>query len=67
MSRHLHAVTAPVAADLEAQDASLDHECPACQAPRDDYCVNPLTGQYLHGHVSHWQRVKAATTPKDPT
>ena len=68
MTRHLRALPAPVAEDLAAQDASLDVECPLCEAVKDAYCVNPLTGEYLHGRVSHWQRVKAARPPttKDP-
>lgn len=61
MTRHLHAVPAPVAEDLAAQDASLDVECPLCGAERDAYCVNPLTGKPLRGRVSHWQRI-----PKSP-
>lgn len=61
MSRHLHAVTTSVGEDLAAQDAALDVPCPACGAPVDGYCVNPLTGQHLRGRVSHFQRLSAAT------
>ena len=52
-------VPAPVADDLAAQDAALDNPnpCPVCRAQRDSYCVNPLTGRYLHNRVSHWQRI----------
>ena len=65
MTRHLHAVTAPVAADLEAQDASLDIDCPRCGSPRDAYCRNTELGTPMR--ASHWQRITAATTPKDQT
>lgn len=64
---HLHAVTDSDAADLEAQDAALDADCPSCHAKRDAYCVNPLTGQQLHRNVSHWQRIpKNRPTTGDP-
>jgi hypothetical protein len=66
MNRHLHAVppiTAPVAEDLAAQDEALNRQCPLCAVPRDEYCVNPLTGKHLHGNVSHWQRIKSAHEP----
>lgn len=66
MSRHLHAVTAPVAEDRAAQDESLDVECPLCGAGRDAYCVNPLTGRHLHNRISHWQRLGARTQEKTP-
>jgi len=46
--------------DIAAQDASLNARCPLCAAMRDTYCVNPLTGQHLHGRTSHWQRIRAA-------
>jgi hypothetical protein len=67
MTRHLRALAAPIADDLAAQDASLDHDCPACNATRDTYCVNPKTGHHLHNRVSHWQRVKAAAQIEDQT
>ena len=54
-------------ADLEAQDAALDVVCPYCAAERDAYCVSRITGQFLHNRISHPQRIRAATTPKDPT
>lgn len=64
--QHPHAVPAPVAEDLAAQDAALDHTCPLCSAPPDAYCVNPITGHYLHNRVSHWQRLREATRPAAP-
>jgi hypothetical protein len=60
VTRRLHSVTAPVAEDLAAQDESLAVQCPLCQAPRDAYCTNPLTGRHLHNRISHWQRLAAA-------
>lgn len=62
---HLHAVPIPdqLGEDLAAQDASLDIECPRCQAAIDAYCRNTETGDTLR--ASHWQRLKAAR--KDPT
>lgn len=60
MTRRLHTVTAPIAEDLAAQDAALDHPCPRCDATKDTYCTNPHTGQNLHHNTSHWQRI-----PKD--
>lgn len=62
MNRHLHSVPSGVAEDLAAQDAALDVDCPRCGAERDGYCVNPLTEHPIRRGVSHWQRVKAATT-----
>lgn len=61
MSRHLHAVPNTLA-DMAAQDASLDVECPRCGAERDAYCTNPITGRHLHGRVSHFQRIPTART-----
>lgn len=53
-------VPAPVADDLAAQDAALDHDCPRCGAQRDDYCTNHLTGKHLHNRISHPQRIRAS-------
>ena len=66
MNRHLHAVTAPAGEDLAAHDA-LNVDCPACGAPVDGYCTNPLTGRHLHGRTSHWQRWAATRSARTET
>lgn len=63
MSRHLRALSSPIAEDLAAQDASLDVPCPLCHAEPDRYCTNPITGRPLAARVSHWQRLPRQENP----
>lgn len=61
---HPRSLTWPTTlADIAAQDASLNVDCPWCQAGRDTYCVNTQTGQHLRGRTSHYQRIQAAREP----